>query len=108
MKAYINVRRECEEHLRELNLTATILRPWYVLGPGHWWPAVLKPVYALLEAVPATREGAERLGLVSLDEMAAALIWAVEHPASHTRILDVPSIRRGGGSDQGFSTGSPA
>ena len=23
----------------------TILRPWYVLGPGHRWPYALKPMY---------------------------------------------------------------
>jgi hypothetical protein len=24
-------------------LNTTILRPWYVLGPGHYWPYLLKP-----------------------------------------------------------------
>jgi uncharacterized protein YbjT (DUF2867 family) len=35
MKAYVRVRQECEEILRESGLACTILRPWYVLGPGH-------------------------------------------------------------------------
>jgi uncharacterized protein YbjT (DUF2867 family) len=93
MKAYIRVRREGEAILKTLGLTATILRPWYVLGPGHRWPAALAPVYALLEAFPATRDGARRLGLVTLDQMASALVWVVEHPPSEPRILDVPAIR---------------
>ena len=38
MKAYIAVRAECEALIRESGLNATILRPWYVLGPGHRWP----------------------------------------------------------------------
>lgn len=92
MRAYIQVRRECEEILRHHSL-AVILRPWYVLGPGHRWPAVLKPFYWLLERLPATRDGAQRLGLVTLDQMVTALVWAVEHPAAETRILDVPAIR---------------
>lgn len=50
MRAYIEVRQECERFLEDLKLTRTILRPWYVLGPGHRWPIALKPVYALLEA----------------------------------------------------------
>ena len=93
MKAYIRVRQEGEAILRNLGLTATILRPWYILGPGHRWPAAMAPLYALLEAIPATREGARRMGLVTLDQMAAALLWAVENPPAQTRILDVPAIR---------------
>ena len=93
MKAYIRVRQEGEAILQSLGLTATILRPWYVLGPGHRWPAALAPLYALLEAIPATHEGARRLGLVTLDQMATALLWAVEHPPTESRILDVPAIR---------------
>ena len=39
MHAYIAVRTECEGgHRHRAGLNATILRPWYVLGPGHWWP----------------------------------------------------------------------
>ena len=93
MKAYIRVRQECEGILKTLGLTTTILRPWYILGPGHRWPAMLVPVYHLLEAIPATRDGARRLGLVTLDQMAKTLLWAVEHPPAEPRILDVPAIR---------------
>ncbi len=93
MKAYIRVRTECEEILRSRNLTATILRPWYVLGPGHRWPVALKPIYRLLELFPATREGARRLGLVTLAQMVTALVWSAENPPADTRILDVPAIR---------------
>jgi uncharacterized protein YbjT (DUF2867 family) len=35
MKAYWQARAEGEEILRASGLAATILRPWYVLGPGH-------------------------------------------------------------------------
>jgi len=93
MKAYIRVRQEGEAILKTMGLTVTVLRPWYVLGPGHRWPAALAPLYALLEAIPATRDGARRLGLVTLDQMATALLWAVENPPRESRILDVPAIR---------------
>jgi uncharacterized protein YbjT (DUF2867 family) len=93
MKAYIRVRQEGETILKNLGLTATILRPWYILGPGHRWPAMMAPLYSLLEMIPATRDGARRLGLVTLDQMAFALLWAVEHPPTESRILDVPAIR---------------
>lgn len=93
MRAYIEVRTECEKILRESGLTATILRPWYVLGPGHRWPYLLLPVYRLFELLPSTRDGAKRLGLVTLDQMIAALTYAVENPPSGTRIVEVPEIR---------------
>jgi uncharacterized protein YbjT (DUF2867 family) len=93
MKAYIAVRRECEALLEELGLTRTILRPWYVLGPGHNWPRLLQPAYRLMERTSRFREGARRLGLVTLQEMVSALVWAVENPPDRLRVLDVPAIR---------------
>ena len=93
MREYISVRMECERMIRESGLNATFLRPWYVLGPGHWWPYVLKPLYHLAEQVDSQRENALRLGLVTRDEMTNALLWATMNPASGVRTLDVPAIR---------------
>jgi len=93
MHAYIRVRQECEAILNTAGLTTTILRPWYVLGPGHRWPIALAPIYSLLEAIPSTRNGARRLGLVTLEQMVAALLWAIENPPADSRVLDVPAIR---------------
>ena len=94
MKAYIEVRRECEALIRESGLNATILRPWYVLGRGHRWPYLLIPAYWLLRQLPSTREGAQRLGLVTIEQMVSALVTAVENPAVEVRIVDVPQIQR--------------
>jgi uncharacterized protein YbjT (DUF2867 family) len=95
MHAYLAVRAEGEQSIRLAGLTATVLRPWYVLGPGHRWPMALIPLYALASLVPAWREGARRLGLVTLDQMVNALVRAVEEPppAGTVRIVDVPGIR---------------
>src|SRR3954465_8213784 len=62
MHAYIAVRAECENAIEAAGLNATILRPWYVLGPGHRWPYLLLPLYKLAELFSLTREGAQRLG----------------------------------------------
>ena len=94
MKAYVAVRGECEEIIRKSGLNATILRPWYVLGPGHRWPYLLVPLYWLFERLPGTRESARRLGLVTIDQMVRALAGAVEHPCRGIRILGVPDIRQ--------------
>ncbi len=93
MKAYIEVRSQCEAMIGQSGMNATILRPWYVLGPGHRWPYVLLPIYKLMERLPPTREGAIRLGLVTLEQMVRALVQAVEAPAQGVRIVEVPEIR---------------
>ncbi len=97
MKAYIQVRAECEAALRQSGLNATVLRPWYVLGPGHRWPYAILPLYWILGLLPATRDGARRLGLVTIAQMTAALAHAVENPCVGIRIVEVPEIRAAGG-----------
>ncbi|HKT47395.1 MAG TPA: NAD(P)H-binding protein [Candidatus Acidoferrales bacterium] len=92
MKSYIEVRAQCEDLIRSAGLNATILRPWYVLGPGHYWPYLLKPGYWLARRIPALREGALRLGLVTLEQMLAALVIAVENPVRGIRAVNVPEI----------------
>jgi hypothetical protein len=93
MRAYWSVRQRCEARLVESAVPATFLRPWYVLGPGHRWPILLLPLYALARRVPAWRETARRLGLVRLPEMVAALRWAVAEPPTGARVVEVPEIR---------------
>ena len=102
MHAYIAARTAVETRIREACATswlaATILRPWYVLGPGHRWPYLLTPLCALGRVLPPTRAGAERLGLVTRTQLVAALVEAVEHPpdgsSSEPRIWEVPRIAR--------------
>jgi uncharacterized protein YbjT (DUF2867 family) len=96
MHAYIAVRKEGEALIAASGLSATILRPWYVLGPGHRWPGVMLPAYWLMERLPWTRDSALRLGLVSLSQMVAALVSAVENPVEGVRFAGVPEIRDSG------------
>lgn len=96
MRAYVRVRAECEALIRAARLAATILRPWYVIGPGHLWPIALQPAYWILERFSATRESAIRLGLVRHKTMIAALAWSIEHPPRGIRTLDTAAIRKHG------------
>jgi hypothetical protein len=57
---------------------------------------LLLPMYWILELVPSTRMSAKRLGLVTSDQMIAALARSVEHPAEGFRVLEVPEIRATG------------
>jgi nucleoside-diphosphate-sugar epimerase len=79
--------------VRQSGLSATILRPWYVLGPGRRWPLILKPIYWLMEQIPSTRESAQRLGLITLEQVVAALTYSIENPPEGMRTLSVPEIR---------------
>ncbi len=97
MKEYIAVRSHVEELIRAAGLNATILRPWYVLGPGRRWPLALEPLYWMLGALPATRDSARRLGLVTLSQMIQTMALAVERPPQGIRILEVPEIRAASG-----------
>lgn len=93
MKAYQEARAEAEEALRSRGLNATILRPWYVLGPGHRWPTALLPFYAIAERIPSMRESARRLRPVPLESVLAALVQAVESPARGIRVVETSELR---------------
>ena len=94
MQAYVGARARGEDIIRESGLPATMIRPWYVLGPGHWWPVVLVPGYWLGSLWPGTRATARRLGLVTLEQMLRTLVFSIEQPADGFRVLEVPHIRR--------------
>jgi hypothetical protein len=53
----------------------------------------LLPIYKLGELIPGTRDGARRLGLVTLEQMLNALLFAVENPVQGKRVMGVPEIR---------------
>jgi uncharacterized protein YbjT (DUF2867 family) len=96
MKAYVEARAAGEKILVDSGLKLTILRPWYVLGPGHRWPLVLLPLYACAQLIPSARATARRLGLVTRQQMIQALLQSIEVPpvTSAPRIFAVPEIRR--------------
>ena len=94
MRAYVEVRRQGEEMLRASGLAVTIVRPWYVLGPGRRWPYVLLPAWWLVQLLPGMRKLTERFGFVTLEEMTASLVHAIERPPQGIRVIEVPEIRR--------------
>ncbi len=105
MQAYISVRQACEQRLGSSGLNATILQPWYILGPGHRWPWLLVPFYKIAERVPAWRDTARRLALVTHRQMLDALTEAVTNPPCGIRIVAAPAIRN---SSRGAVSASPS
>jgi len=94
MKDYVQARAQGEAAIVAAGLNATFVRPWYVLGPGHRWPYVLLPGYWLLSRFPPSAQTSRRLFPVTLEQMIAALVRAVEDPATGIRIVESPEIRR--------------
>lgn len=70
------------------------LERYFLLGPGHRWPYLFLPVYRLPQPFPPTRDTARRLYPVTLEQMVAVLIAAVEEPAAGIRIVETQQIRR--------------
>lgn len=94
MKAYWQVRAEAEDLLRKNFTQLSLLRPWYVLGPGRGWAAMLKPLYALLKLIPVTRESAMRLDLVTLDQLIGAVVKTIENPPEKERVIEVLEMKK--------------
>jgi uncharacterized protein YbjT (DUF2867 family) len=94
MQAYREVRKEGEEYCLSKKFNCTFIRPWYVLGPGHWWPVLLLPVYGLADLIPSLRKKARATGLVTIKQMLQSLINAVEDEPLPLRILEIKNIRK--------------
>lgn len=93
MKDYLAVRAEGERLLRESNIPATFIRPWYVLGPGHRWPYALLPLYWIWGAFPAHRDTAARLYPVKLADVVRTIADAVHRGGDGIRVIEAPEIR---------------
>jgi nucleoside-diphosphate-sugar epimerase len=94
MAAYQAVRKEGEEYCVNKRLNCTFIRPWYVLGPGHWWPVILLPFYGIAELVPAWREKARAKGLVTIKQMLNTLVYVIETNPEKYRVIEVPDIKK--------------
>jgi uncharacterized protein YbjT (DUF2867 family) len=92
MKAYVAVREEGERLLRESGVPSTFVRPWYVLGPGHWWPYAILPLYWFWGAFPSQRDTARRLYPVKLAQVVNAIVDAVENPPPDVRVVEAPEM----------------
>jgi len=94
MESYQDARAQAEQVIRDSGIRAAFIRPWYIVGPGHYWPLVLQPLFRLMEYIPATAGKAKALALVSLRKMLLALQQAVNNPPNGPlRIIEIPEIR---------------
>jgi uncharacterized protein YbjT (DUF2867 family) len=95
MHDYQECRAAGEAYIRSTQIPATFIRPWYVVGPGHYWPLLFLPLFKILEWVPSTSQKAKALRLVTLKQMLHTLIYAVENqPEAGVNIIEVEEIRK--------------
>ncbi len=94
LKAYVDVRIEGERLIKESGMNGYIVRPWYVIGPGHYWPLILTPMYIIAGMVPSLKDKAIDFGLVKLDRVVKSLLYAVESPMPGIRIITMRQLKR--------------
>jgi len=95
MADYQQARRQGEEMLTASGLASTFVRPWYVVGPGHYWPLLFYPFFKLLEIIPSTSAAAKALAVVPLKKMLLVLKQVILAPPPATiDIVDVQDIKQ--------------
>jgi len=94
MEAYQQVRKEGEEFCVSKNLNCSFIRPWYVLGPGHWWPVLLLPFYGIAYLVPAWKEKIKGMRLVTISQMINTLVKTVEADPERKKIIEISEIKK--------------
>ena len=92
MRDFQQVRAEGERLLLQTGLKTTFIRPWYVLGPGHWWPILLKP-FLFVAKYAGKREAVENLNTVTLPQMIRVLLHAIKNPPGKNAVYDVAGIK---------------
>ncbi len=93
MKEFIDVRIQGEQILSEQSaMKATFIRPWYVLGPGHYWPYVLLPFYKLAGLFSFSKDTALRLYPVKIDQLVSSIIYGVQNPPESISVFETNDI----------------
>lgn len=93
MAAYQTVRKEGETYCKTKGLNCTFIRPWYVLGPGHYWPVLLLPLYGIAEILPSWRQKARSMAFVTIRKMLRTLANTIENDPQPLRIIEIRDIR---------------
>jgi len=95
MKDFQESRARGEVLLNQSGLRTSFIRPWYVLGPGHWWPVLLKPFYFIARLVPSKKEAALHLDTVTIHQMINTLVFAATRPPAEKQYYEVADIKKG-------------
>lgn len=94
MRNYQQTRKYGERLLKASGIPCTILRPWYVLGPGHWWPVILQPLFFLAKMISCWKKFIEQREFITIRQMIAALRIAVKNAPMYIMIMEIEDMKR--------------
>lgn len=94
MKAYVAVRAEVEALITSLGLTATIIRPFYVLGPGRRWPYLVMPFLWIGRFIPGLSRLANTMVFNTREQVVQTIVGAIENPPTVSDVWDARRIAR--------------
>jgi uncharacterized protein YbjT (DUF2867 family) len=94
MADYQQARAQAESYVNDLLPNTLFVRPWYVVGPGHYWPLLLTPIYKILSWLPFTQRKANALALVTINQLIAAMVDSIEKPAKGHYTLEISEIKK--------------
>lgn len=94
MKSYQATRRQGEKLLKQSGIPTTFLRPWYVLGPGHWWPVIFTPFLVLAKLNASWRRFVEQREFISIRQMIAALRIAVKTTPMYVMVMEIEDMKK--------------
>lgn len=93
MKEFIDVRIQGEKLLSDQReMKTTIIRPWYVLGPGHYWPYILLPLYKISGLFSFSKDTSLRLYPVKIDQLVRSIIYSVQNPPESISVCSTEDI----------------
>jgi uncharacterized protein YbjT (DUF2867 family) len=93
MKDFVNVRKKGEQLLIESKIKSSFIRPWYVIGPGHYWPYIIMPVFWIFKFLPFTKQTTQRLDFVTLPQMLKCILFTVKNIPQLTTAYNVQQIK---------------
>lgn len=93
MKDFINVRMKGEQLLIESKIKSSFIRPWYVIGPGHYWPYLIMPVFWIFKLLPFTKQTAQRLDFLKLPQMLKCILFSIKNIPQITTAYNVQQIK---------------
>ena len=94
MHKYQQTRRQGEKLLKASGIPCTFLRPWYVLGPGHWWPIIFQPLFFVGKMIKVFRKTIEQREFITIRQMIAALKIAIKNAPMFAMAMEIEDMKR--------------
>lgn len=95
MKEYRDARKQGEAYALSKHLVCTFIRPWYVVGPGHYWPLLLVPFYGVAQLVPQWKQKTAGKELIGIKLLLSTFLKAIEAPPQKQRVFEISHMKKG-------------